>query len=952
MDNHQSENKTIFNQNIDSSETVLNSAINAQETIINTELSTGNSIPLGTILCEVYEVIEKLDVIAGEADLYICSFAARKYIAKVYRRKIAIKPEVAKRLAEIRSPFVARIFAMGEYNGYPVEILPLYINGSLAGKTFSFEQLKYEIIPSVNEGLHILHTNNIIHKDVKPSNLMLNNDGRTVAIIDFGISSIRDSGSTVIVTRTGLTPEYSAPETFRNLFLSESDYYSFGITIYELYCGHSPSQGLTQEQIEQFTLIQQPPIPDDMEEELKDLINALTYTDIRNRKDKSNPNRRWGYEEVINWCNDVPQPLPGISGTSSNTLAYKAQKTIYQNVSSDEDMLPYRFAGQSITSTKVLAKLLNERWDEGKKHLFRGLLLEHFKKDSNAEIISYLMDFQEEAETANPDVLMFRCIYAIDSSQKKLLWKGEIFDNLSELGYQYLKAIRSENTTFIDMMNEMQFMGILSLYVQIIDPTAKKQINTLRAIESEYRSFSGSKEESLSKQYRLAYMLSDKKDYEIDSNLFSDIPSYVKHINEKATKNGNTFEYELRSDIYPNGNFNAQFINWIQAIDRSDILGQSIDKKDEAFFDLIYRINPDYKSLSWNNNQYANIYDLGVKYLSALRLEKVAIISTIDELFENKCVSRFLRYTSPSEKNNIDRIELFEQQFKNVVSKHDRESMVFRFKLAYELSGDKTLYIGKKHFSSLEDLVSFLHSQFSNSLKLFDEYCNELMIDDYTLCPQFEVWLAVLGKSKAIDSWASGAPFMTKKEKALKFREYILKIEQGQNISLHNRYKWYSELASIFDEFTPFEASASYAKKCRYYAEEAIKLVTKQKRIAEYKKILAKLDDKNTIPQDQREEWYLSLAEELSEYADIEEVQEKINQCKKEARTYHIICLYNDAIRLKAKAQRANNEERRELYAKAAALFASLGTAYEADKMAKECENLARIESANDVNGI
>ena len=291
--------------------TVLNSQILSNDTVLNVNVQHESVISAGTLLCEVYEVVERLNVNAGEADLYLCSFAARKYIAKVYRRKMAIKPEVAERLSQIHSPFVARIFAMGEYQGHPVEILPYYSKGSLAGKKFSFDQLKYEIIPSLNEGLHILHANGIIHKDLKPSNIMLNNDGRTVAIIDFGISSLRDEGSTVIVTRTGLTPEYSAPETFKNLFLSESDYYSFGVTICELFSGHSPYSGLSQEEIEQFASIQQLPTPPEMDRELVELVNALTYADIRNRRDKSNPNRRWGYEEVSNWCNDIPQILPG-----------------------------------------------------------------------------------------------------------------------------------------------------------------------------------------------------------------------------------------------------------------------------------------------------------------------------------------------------------------------------------------------------------------------------------------------------------------------------------------------------------------------------------------------------------------------------------------------------------------------------------------------------------------
>lgn len=57
---------------------------------------------------------------------------------------------------------------------------------------------------------------------------MLCDNEEDIVIIDFGISSVKGGANTVIVTKTGMTPEYSASETFRNLFLEESDYYSLG----------------------------------------------------------------------------------------------------------------------------------------------------------------------------------------------------------------------------------------------------------------------------------------------------------------------------------------------------------------------------------------------------------------------------------------------------------------------------------------------------------------------------------------------------------------------------------------------------------------------------------------------------------------------------------------------------------------------------------------------------
>ncbi len=86
------------------------------------------------------------------------------------------------------------------------------------GKPSLRTKLIRKIIPNINEGLHAIHEAGIIHKDLKPSNIMLNSDGETVSIIDFGISSIVADGEHGSVTKTGMTPEYSAPRPSRTYF--------------------------------------------------------------------------------------------------------------------------------------------------------------------------------------------------------------------------------------------------------------------------------------------------------------------------------------------------------------------------------------------------------------------------------------------------------------------------------------------------------------------------------------------------------------------------------------------------------------------------------------------------------------------------------------------------------------------------------------------------------------
>lgn len=258
-------NETLINEQLSISDTIVNSAVQSDDsnfTEVNPTVQNYTvDIPAGTLLAGKYRVETPLSTNTGEANLYLCRYRNNTYVAKVYRRQSAIKDDIVLALEGVSSPHVAKLFETGTYNNAPFEILPYYKYGSLEGKTFSFERLRKEIIPALNDGLLALHTKNIIHKDLKPSNIMLCDDQKGVAIIDFGISSIREGGNTVVVTKTGMTPEYSAPETFRNLFLEESDYYSLGVTLYELYCGHTPYSGVSKDVIEQYIAVQKIPFP-------------------------------------------------------------------------------------------------------------------------------------------------------------------------------------------------------------------------------------------------------------------------------------------------------------------------------------------------------------------------------------------------------------------------------------------------------------------------------------------------------------------------------------------------------------------------------------------------------------------------------------------------------------------------------------------------------------------
>jgi len=104
------------------------------------------------------------------------------------------------------------------------------------------------IICDVLDAVQYAHEQNIFHRDIKPGNIMVSRDGKTVRIMDFGIAKFSDTGS-FNTTRANIqlgTPFYMSPEQVKGMpFTAHSDIYSLGVTLYEMVTGKCPYQSIT-----------------------------------------------------------------------------------------------------------------------------------------------------------------------------------------------------------------------------------------------------------------------------------------------------------------------------------------------------------------------------------------------------------------------------------------------------------------------------------------------------------------------------------------------------------------------------------------------------------------------------------------------------------------------------------------------------------------------------------
>ena len=240
---------------------------------------------------------------SGEAQVYLVERDGEEYVLKIYYPTFNVNKKMLQAIYNFKFEMVVtlidygKVYVDGKSRNY--ELMEYLRGGSLADYHLNGDINKFRRIAlQAAAALAYCHGNNILHKDVKPSNLFFRDEEHTEVVLgDFGISSMLENDGKLHQTTQARTPIYAAPEMYSDVIdgvvevTPAADFYSLGITLMYVWLGGNPMSSNERVMMRQKSEGRLPRL-NELPERVKMIIQGMTVV---------NPLNRWGYDQVEKW---------------------------------------------------------------------------------------------------------------------------------------------------------------------------------------------------------------------------------------------------------------------------------------------------------------------------------------------------------------------------------------------------------------------------------------------------------------------------------------------------------------------------------------------------------------------------------------------------------------------------------------------------------------------------
>ena len=269
-------------------------------------------IKIGMMIGERYEILEKIGT-GGMSDVYkakdhkLNRFVAVKVLKQEFSEnanfvsKFRVEAQAA---AGLMHPNIVNVYDVGEENGIYFIVMELVEGITLKKYIEKKARLSVKeatsIAIQVSMGIEAAHNNHIIHRDIKPQNIIISKEGK-VKVTDFGIAKAATSNT--ITSNVMGSVHYTSPEQARGGYSDEkSDIYSLGITLFEMLTGRVPFNGETTVAIAIKHIQEELPSPREFVPEIPVSIEQIVFKCCQ-----KSPDRR--YQSMGEVIQDLKQSL-------------------------------------------------------------------------------------------------------------------------------------------------------------------------------------------------------------------------------------------------------------------------------------------------------------------------------------------------------------------------------------------------------------------------------------------------------------------------------------------------------------------------------------------------------------------------------------------------------------------------------------------------------------------
>lgn len=396
----------------------------------------------GELVGDRYRVEEgPLPGATGEADIFRCvdTETGENVALKFYHENVSPKVDVIKSLLKVNHPHLVTIKSFGTWQGRFYEVMEYCAGGSSIDHAPFDEAMLKVYLKEMVAGLQYLHVCGIVHRDIKPNNLLFRKAGRQELVIsDFGVSSLLDAGEDVRMTSTGafFTLDYAAPELLDGKQVSpKTDYYALGVTLLHLYAGSSPFAGLDKNAILGSHFRGKVPRPPGLSKNFSTLISGLL---------RVAPEKRWGHRQVTSW-------LRGELVLTDEGLPDREELEVGKK-------LPYKNMTAINTPREMLARLGEFN---AKSDLQRGFIsqwLMYFDVSLGKEVARAEAEFSHR-----PELGVFKLRYLLDPTQPLEIGERKVY-NVEQL----VKLIAQGNETDRKNVQDALYSGCIGVWLSAL----------------------------------------------------------------------------------------------------------------------------------------------------------------------------------------------------------------------------------------------------------------------------------------------------------------------------------------------------------------------------------------------------------------------------------------------------------------------------------------------------